>query len=412
MNILMLTQDFPPEIGSASHLFYELARSLVQSNNRVNVITTFPRYYSYRVVEQKSFAKSRWKLFLRECINGINVIRMKTLPMPKGSIFARGVEQFLLPSILLFGGLFSGRHDVVLIYSPPLPLGLAAYLLSKVKRIPFIVNIQDLYPQAVVDQGLIKNRLLIRVFETIERFVYKKANFLTVHSEGNRDYLIAKGADPSRVVAIPNWADTDEIKPSTKHNQFRQENNLGKKFVVSYAGIMSPFQGLESIIYCAALLRRESDILFLMVGDGLEKEHLELEVAKLKLSNVKFLPMQPKSKYPQVLHASDVCLVSLNKKTKSPVVPAKLLGIMASGRPVIASVPLEGDTPKIVNDANCGLVVEPENPQMLADAILKLYNNSSLTEALGKNGREYVEKHFSLRVCSKMYEELFEKLSS
>lgn len=410
MNILMLTQDFPPEVGSASHIFHELAMNMTQRGHKVTVVTTFPRYYTYRVTDRKPLAKSSRGLFLRECMDGIKVLRIRALPLPKGIILVRGLEHFLLPPILSFRGLFSGKQDVMLIYCPPLPLGFFAYYLSKLKGIHFVVNIQDLYPRAVTDQGMLKNRFLIRMFEAIESFVYRKAEYLTVHSEGNREHVISRGAHPGKVAVIPNWVDTTQIKPSAKPHEFCQEYGLDNKFVVSYAGIMSPFQGLQSIIHCAALLRGNKDVLFLMVGDGLERKRLMLKAEELEITNVRFLPMQPKSKYPQVLQASDVCLVTLNRNTKTPVVPAKLLGIMSSGRPVIASVPLEGDVPKIVEMGRCGLVVEPEDPQMLSQAILKLHDNPLLAKELGKNGREYAETHFSLEVCTTKYEELFRKV--
>lgn len=410
MNILMLTLDFPPEVGSASDLFYELARRMIQRGHRVTVVTTFPRHYSYRIVGKESLPRASGKLFLREQMDNIRVIRLRGLPLPKDSLLARGVEHFFLSLILVFGGIFSGKQDVILIYSPPLPLAFTAYFLSKVKRVPLVANIQDLYPQAVVDSGLLRNRLQIWAFKAMESFVYKKANCLTVHSEGNQDYLISKGANEEKVMVIPNWADTDEIKPSLKHNQFRWEYGSDRKFLVSYAGIVSPAQALKSVIHCAALLISNDEVLFLMVGDGLEKKNLMLEAEKLKLNNMKFLPMQPKSRYPEVLSASDVCLVTLDRRTKTPVVPAKLIRIMSSGRPVIASIPMEGDVPKIIKAARCGLVVEPENPQMLAQAILKLYDNPSLAEELGKNGREYAEKHFSIEVCAAKYEDVFRKV--
>ena len=407
MNILMLASYFPPEIGSASHLFYELGGELIRNGHQVTALTTFPRSYNV----SQSVQRYRRKLFVREEMDGIRVIRVRSMPTPRDNIFARGMEHFILPFLLLLGGAVSGKQDAMLIYSPPLPFGITGYILSKVKRIPFVVNIQDLYPQAVIDLGLLKNRSLIRVFRAIERFVYLKANFLTVHSEGNRQYVISRGARADRVTVIHNWSDTGEIIPSPKLNEFRLENGLDGKFVVSYAGIISYSQDLETIIESAALLKDRSDVFFVVVGDGSQKEQLLSKASELKLDNVRFLPWQPKEKYAQVLSASDVCLVTLKKdKVSTPVVPRKLSDIMASGRPVIAGVPLDGDTPKIVEAAQCGLSVEPGNAEMLAQAILQLYENPALAGELGKNGRDYAEKHFSLDVCAREYEELFEKV--
>lgn len=410
LNILMLTADFPPEIGSAAQLFYELGTNLIRRGHRVTVVTTFPRVYSYRVVEKDRPPKKTRKLLHRENVDGIRVIRLRNLPLFGKSLFGRGLEHFILPPILAFGGLFAGKHDAVLIYSPPLPLGIAAWFLGKMKRIPVFVNIQDLYPQAVIDSGLLRNPILIRIFEIMEHFIYTKADILTVHSSGNRDFLISRGASENRVEIVPNWVDVEEIKPSSRQNDFRNEFNLNGKFVVSYAGIMSPAQALDDVIQGAALLRDTEDILFLIVGDGLEKKRLVAETEKLGLTNVRFLPMQSRVDYPKVLHASDAGLVTLKKEKTTPVVPAKLLSIMSSGRPVIASVPPGGDVPKIIQEADCGLVAEPGNPESFARAVIQMKDNPSLAASFGKNGRQYAEDHFSLEHCSGKYEDLFQKV--
>jgi len=166
-------------------------------------------------------------------------------------------------------------------------------------------------------------------------------------------------------------------------------------------------QDMDTIINTALLLKNYEDMMFVLVGDGVEKINLMKRAKKLKLNNIKFLPMQPRDKYPYILSASDICLINLKKQLVTPVVPSKLFGIMASGRPVVASLPLEGDAPKIIESAQCGYCVEPENPEKLAKAILKFYDNPSLCEKFGVNGRDYVEKHFSRTICIKKYEKLF-----
>jgi glycosyltransferase involved in cell wall biosynthesis len=405
MNLLIITNYFPPEIRSASHLFYELSESFVSNGHKVTVVTGFPRENIKELPD-----KYKGKLFLREMMNGIQVLRVATMSFPRNIPVVRGLEQFLLSLQFLWGGLISGKQDVVLVYSPPLPLGLSVILLKKAKRIPFVFNMQDIYPQCIIDLGILKNPLLIKLFEGIEKFIYKKADYITVHSEGNREHVISRGIFPSKVVVLPNWVDTDMIAPSNRLNGFREENDLGDKFIVSYAGVMGYAQDLSTIIESAERLKIYENILFLLVGDGPMKKDLEQRVETLGLKNVKFLPMQPREKYPEVLAASDVGLVTLTREIVTPVVPAKLLSIMASGRPVVASMDLNGDAPKIIKASLCGYCVEPENPEMLAQAILKLYDETVLREELGRNGRKYAEEHFSRNVCIKIYEKLFEKV--
>jgi len=407
MKILMLTAYFPPEIGSAAHLFFELSQSLSKKGHNVTVVTTFPRkHYVVQIPH-----RYKHKLFLIEKLGNVRIIRLFAFPASGKMFFTQGFGQFSIPVSLLLGALFSGKQDVILVFSPPLPLGLSGYILSRIKGIPFVVNIQDLHPQAVIDLGLLKNPLIIRVFREIERFVYSKANHLTVHSDGNRRYVMSMGASAEKSTVIHNWADIDEIKPSPRLNGFREDNGLGNKFVVSYAGIMSYSQGLDIIIQAANLLRDRDDILFVLVGDGVRKEQLVAQVREFGLENVKLLPFQPKERYPQVLSASDTCLITLmRQKVATPVVPGKLSSIMSSGRPVIASVPLDGDVPKIVEAAQCGLCVDAGKPELLAQAVLELFENPSLAEELGRNGRKYAEKHFSLATSTKKYEELFKEV--
>lgn len=401
MKILALTKYFPPEIGTASHLFYELCESLVNRNHEVTVVTGFPWYN----VEEPD-EKYKGKLFLREKMNGIQVIRIAEIPLPQGVIRYKA-GHFLVPPVLFFAGLVSNQQDIIIVYSPPLFMGLSAYLLAKIKGASFIFNVQDLHPQCLIDLGQLKNQVLIRFLEAVEKFIYRKASYVTVHSEGNREHIIFKEADPEKVIVIPNWVDTEMIKPAEKFNDFRVENNLGKKFVVSFAGTMGISQGLEVVIESANVLKSYENILFLLVGNGVDRENLEMKAKNLRLNNVKFLPMQPREKYPHILSASDVCLVTLKKEVITPVVPSKILSIMASGRPVVASLNLNGDAPQIIEDAQCGYCVEPGNPEALAEAVLKLYNDKSLREEFGKNGRIYAEKHFSITACVEKYEQLF-----
>jgi len=403
VRILILTEAFPPEIRSASHLLYELAESLVEKGFKVTVITRFPKDYINKIDK-----KYRGKLFSREKMGRINVIRLNSFSFLRHIPLIRGLSQFILSGLLVIGGIVSGRQDIILTYSPPLPLGISAYLLGKIKKAPFIFNVQDIFPQSVIDLGLLKSKILIKISELMEKYIYKKACFITVHSEGNRENVINKGVNPEKVIIIHNWVDTDLIKPNkNQDNNFRRKINLSSKFVVSFAGVMGFAQGLDIVISCAELLKLYKDILFLLVGDGVKKEGLMKKTKDMQLNNIKFLPPQPKEIYPSILYASDICLVTLDKSVKTPVVPAKLLNIMASGCPVVASMNLKGDAPKIIRDAKCGYCVEADDTDGFSKAILKLYNNPKLRDEFGMNGRKYVVEHFSRKVCIGKYEKLF-----
>ncbi|MCK4532613.1 glycosyltransferase family 4 protein [bacterium] len=405
MKVLLLTAYFPPEIGSASHLFYELAESLAKKY-MVTVITGFPRYN----VDKKRMKDYKGKFIIRELVAGIRVIRLR-IPLFSGSIpVFKGLNQFITALFLFFAGLFFASCDLILLYSPPLPLGLSGYFLGKIKKSYVGVNVQDLFPQSAIDLGVLKNKYLIKFFKTIEKFIYKKADFITVHSPGNKKHVINKGAGAYKVTVIPNWADTDLINPSNRSNRFRKEHFLDNRFVVSFVGVMGYSQDMEVIIESALQLRDCEKILFLLVGGGIKKAGLEKKVKVNNLRNVKFLPFQPREKYPSVLAASDVCLVTLKEEVKTPVVPSKIVSIMSSARPFIAGMNFDSDAICLIKEAGCGLCVEPGNSQMLTQAIMKLYNSRSLRNELSKKGRMYAQQYFSRDICIAKYEKVFKEI--
>jgi glycosyltransferase involved in cell wall biosynthesis len=301
------------------------------------------------------------------------------------------------------------KPDIIYTQTPPLVMGLAALFVAKRFSIPCVVNVQDLFPQCVVDLGLLHNKSLISFLESMEHYIYRKADTITVMSEGNRNFVIAKGGSPDRTMAIPNWVDTELIQPGERVNDFRKAHGLGNEFVVLFAGTMGWSQGLNTVVEAARLLAYEQDIVFLLVGDGVEKERLEQQAEGL--SNVRFLPMQSKQVYPNVLAASNVGLVCLRPEVATPTFPSKICTIMAAGRPIIASIPPIEDAPRLITETDCGLVVPAANPKALADAVLKLKNDEGRARQMGLNGRMYVEKHLARSVCVRQNEELFLSLT-
>jgi len=343
---------------------------------------------------------------VKEDMNGLRVVRVALPRLPRRLPLARGLWQFSCSLAFTPVALLGARPKVALVYSPPLPLGLTGSLLRSLRGVPFVLNVQDLFPQSVVDLGLLRSHFLIRFFERMERFVYRCAAHITVHSPGNRDHVIGTGAQPEKVTVIPNWIDTTFLHPGPKENAFRQAHGLKGKFVVSFAGVIGYSQDLDTVLAAAQLISNAPDIVFLIVGDGVEKRRLMDKAKELRLSNVKFLPMQPRGRYLQVIQASDVSLATLRSDVRTPVVPSKILSVMAVGRPVITALDLSGDAPKLVKEAQCGLVLPPEAPSALAEAILKLYNDRAFGNQLGRNGRAYTEEHLSLQRAAEWYENL------
>ncbi len=397
MKILLISAFFPPEVGSASHLFYELGQGLLQRGHEITVLTGLPRYHVLG-------DKQRQFPFMYEKYHGLKVLRVFNLDVPWAQPLLRGLDQFTFALFAGMAGATLPAFDAAVVYSPPLPLALAAWALGRWRRRPVVVNIQDLFPQSAIDLGVLRNPHLIRIFRRMESFLYRRADLITAHSEGNRHYIVNAGADPKRVRVIPNWIDTEAIQPMDRQNDLRAGLGLADKFIVSFAGIMGFSQDLETVLESAGLLKNQRDIAFLIVGDGVEKPKLEKIARDNDLDNVYFLPMQPKDKYPEVLAASDVCLATLRQEVRTPVVPSKILSIMAAGRPVLASLPLEGDAPQLIAAAQCGRSIPPGNPQAMAQAILQFYRDVEPRERMGAKGREYVVRHFSLQHSAELLE--------
>jgi len=338
-------------------------------------------------------------LYMKDMVDSISIRRIRIPSLPRQNKIARGVEHFVFGLWLSALALFAHRADVVLVFSPPLPLPWLVSMVGRVRRIPVVVNIQDLFPRQAVELGMLTSPMLIRMFESMERQMHRLATAVTVHSPGNREHVIQQGARPEKAHVVYNWINTDRIQPGQRDNDFARQHRLAGRFVVSYAGTMGWAQDMGTIISSAARLQNRPDILFLLVGDGVEKEQTLARSTELGLKNIEWLPMQPWSVYPDILAASDVSLINLHPKLRTPVVPSKLLSIMAAARPVVASLPPESDARQIITEARCGLFVDAGDGEALADAILKLYADRTMRDEMGQQGRAYIEAHFSREVC-------------
>lgn len=401
----MLTDRFPPEVRSSARLFYDLARRFQQRGHDVRVITKFPSKYA-PPADGAAEARNGWNI-----AEGVPVRRVRWVPLLNGGRAVRALDHLTLWMTFAVASRHWPVADIALIYSPPLPLALAGGLYRSWYRTPFVLNVQDLYPQTVVDLGLLKNRLAIRVAQRLEATAYRLAERLVVHSPGNRDFLLErKGLPADKVRVIYNGVDVDAARPGARENEFRQQHGLVGQFLVSFAGLMGYAQDLTTVIEAAASLRDRPDILFLLVGEGVAEARWKTMVAEKRLCNVRFLPLQPKEAYGRLLAASDVCLVPLARDLRTPVVPGKLQSIMASARPVIATLDLEGDASKIIREAKCGYALEPGNVREFRNAVLGLSRDPGLAERLGANGRAYAQQHFSLASSCQAYERLFDEI--
>ena len=349
---------------------------------------------------------------MREFKDGVEIVRIALPQFPRTKPLLRGGEEFINAALLFLTAFVQKKADVSLVYSPPLPLGLSSYFLKVLRGVRSVVNIQDLFPKEAIDIGLLKNPMLIKALQAVESFIYKGVDRVVVHSDGNREYILGRGGKPERVLTIHNWIDLEEIHPGPKDNEFRKGAYAGRKILRNlrrHHGLESGYGDLDSCDQRE--LRDIEDLFFLLVGDGNNKPLGQQMVKDMGLANVSFLDSVPFDTYKELVRASDVGLVNLNPKLLSPVVPSKLLNLMGSAIPVAASLPLAGDAPKIIEESECGYVVDAGDYKGLAQSVFKLYQDQPRAIEMGKNGRRYAEKHFSLNSCSTRFEALFEEIS-
>lgn len=405
MRILLVTAYFPPEVGSASHLYHELATALVESGHEVTVLTAIP---GYNVAGNNR--NYRRKLWMREKVDGINVVRIATPRLPRRMMAGRAIWQFGTAFGMMLASSVMRSHDAAIVYSPPLPIGLAALAAKAIKNTKFVLNVQDLFPQSVIDLGLLKSRKLISVFEKLESFLYRNADAITVHSQLNADHVVSKGAQSATTNVIHNWVNTKEILPNGDGSEFRKRHEIGDSFVVSFGGVLAYSQDLDMVLDAAKALANENDIKWLIVGDGVERERLVSRAANMGLANVKFLPMLSREEYPELLYASDVCLATLKPEVKTPVVPSKIMSIMAAGKPIVAAMDVKGDAPKLIHEADCGFALTPADSDALARTVVELKADAANASRLGQNGRAYAEAHLSIEAAASRYTSILANL--
>ena len=295
--------------------------------------------------------------------------------------------------------------SVVVSTSPQFFCGLAGYFVSRLKRIPWVLEIRDLWPESIIAVGAIKNRRIIDLLEAIESFMYRKADRVVALTEAFKRHIMKRGISAESITIIKNGADLSQFAPLPKENAFRKQEGLTGKFVASFVGTHGMAHGLGTVFKTAEILKDRKDIIFLLVGDGAERENLVRMKEATGLKNVMMLGQQKKERMPEIIAASDACMVLLIKQDLfKTVIPSKIFEAMAMERPIILGV--EGESQAIIEEGDCGLCIEPENAQALADAVVRLKDDAALAERLGKNGKRFVEKFYNRETLAAVYLEL------
>jgi glycosyltransferase involved in cell wall biosynthesis len=399
VKITFLCQYFPPEMGAPSARTFEHARHWASLGHEVTVVTGFPNHPTGIIRPEY-----RGYFIRRERVEGINLLRTWVYVAPNKG-FVRRVLNFLsfFCSSLTLGALLTKRPDVVVGTSPQFFCAVAAYLLSCIKRVPFVFEVRDIWPQSAVELGALRNRLLIRTLEAIELFLYRRAALIVPVAESTRPYLISKGIAPEKIKIIPNGIDARYLaQASTPPESIRAELGLEGKYIVSYIGTHGMSHALDVVLRAAKMLSEDPAVHLLFIGEGAEKENLKRLASDLKLQNVTFLNEQPRDRLLAFYRASNVSLVPLRRlPIFEKVLPSKLFELMGAGCPLICSV--EGEAARLVERAEAGLCIEPENAEALLAAIKRLRAEPELAQQLSAHGERFVKAHYLRSALAEVY---------
>jgi glycosyltransferase involved in cell wall biosynthesis len=406
MKLLILTQYFPPEVGAPQNRLYELALRLRSKGIDISVLTAMPNYP--QMIVHKEY---KGKCYCKEDMNGLKIHRSWIYVSNSKSIIPRLLNYFSFVFSSLWFGLFKiKKQDVLLVESPPLFLGITAYLLSRAKGAKMIFNVSDLWPESAEKLEIINNKTLLSLATKLEEFCYRKSDLITGQTQGIVRNI--KSRFPNKTVYwLKNGVDIkfyDVNKTQQEANAWRKTNGYSEEdFILFYGGIIGHAQGLDIILNAAKILEDKPKIKFVMLGSGPEKERLLALKEELKLNNLDFYDAVPKTKMQEIIMDMNATIVPLKKLDLfKGAIPSKIFENLALKKPIILG--LEGEAKELfIDEGNCGLAFEPENTEDLVKQILTLYNNPELSKQLGENGLKYASENFNR---DKIAEGLFEEL--
>lgn len=402
MRILIIHQFYLGKSESGGSRFNQLARYWTAHGHQVTVLAGT---VNYATGKKSTSYRSGW-VTEEQDESGARVLRCHVSESYNRSYPGRLWAYFSFLASATWAGLFrAGKHQVIVASSPPLFVGIPAFVISRLRRIPLVFEVRDLWPQFAVETGVLTNHWIIRLSCWLERFLYRKADHINVLTPAFHDILLSRGIPGKKLSMIPNGADLDLFQPRAHDKGVVSQYGWDDKFVVLYAGAHGRANALEQVLGTARLLLDHSNILFALVGDGMEKPRLKTQASMLGLTNVQFIDAQPKSRMPEITSAADVGLAVL-KKTDGfkSVYPNKLFDYMACARPVIVAI--DGAARSLVEEAHAGIFAEPEDSAQLRDAVLALYGDRDLAHQYGQNGYAYVRDHFSRDRQADQYLEL------
>ncbi|NSW45472.1 MAG: glycosyltransferase family 4 protein [Bacteroidales bacterium] len=404
--LIILTQYFPPEVGAPQNRLYELAIHLQRAGLNIIVLTAMPNY-----PQMKKHKGYRWKIYKKEEINGLKVYRSWIFVSSSKSIFARLLNYFSFVFSSIFIGLIVlPKSDFLMVESPPLFLGISAYILSRFKRAKMIFNVSDLWPESAEKLKLVTNKTILKYTYKLEAFCYQKAVLVSGQTQGICTNINLRFPE-KKTFWLPNGADLSFFTPQNQYSFYLRKslNFTQNDFICLYAGIHGHAQGLETVLKAAKKLQHIENIRFVFVGSGPEKKHLIDMAKEEKILNTYFIDTVDKKTMPEILADIDIALVPLRKlELFEGAIPSKIFETLAMEKPIILAV--DGEARKhFVEKAQACFYVEPENDNDMADKILYAYNHRDEIKQMGKNGREYVNNNFNrTKIAQSFYNQLTE----
>src|SRR5438477_5070154 len=399
LRVTFLTHYFPPEVGAPQARLCELARRLTDLGIEVTVVTGFPNYPTGVI-----FPGYRGRLTMEEQLDGVRVLRTPVFATPNRGFVRRILNHLSFAFSSLLALRRAGPTDVIFVESPPLLIGFGALAFHWVKRAPYIFNVSDIWPQSAVELGALRNRFAIRLAEALELYLYPHAARVTAVTPGMVDRLAARGIPREKLFLLTNGVDTSVYTPAAPDHELARRLGIDGHKVFLYAGTHGMAQGLD-VILDAAKMTTNTDVLYVLAGEGAEKDALVARAAKLGLANVRFIPNQPKAVMPALLNLAYATIIPLKRLDLfKSALPSKMFESMASARPIVAA--LWGEAATLVEAAGCGVVVEPEDAAAIHAAVEKLAADPELTRQLGESGRRYAIEHFERKDIAQRFMEL------
>jgi len=396
MRVLILNQFFYPDISATSQLMTDLAEDLVKMGADVTALCCKNQYIKGE------------GLVSDEVYKGIRIVRVSVTQFDRGSFVKRGVSYLSFYVSAFFKLVRLTRPDVILVLTTPPLIASVACMIKSISRCRVIYVVQDLYPDVAVQLGVLKEKSrFTKLLESVSKSTLTRADAIVALGDCMRKRIEEKGTPTCKIHVIPNWADGEQIRTVERsENQFIREHNLVDKFIVFYSGNMGKVHDFDTILESAGQLSAHRDIAFVFVGDGPKKNSITSFVKDNPDANILLLPYRTRDELSVSLGAADVSLVTLSEGMQGLVVPSKVYGVMAAGRPVIFVGPSDSEAASTIENAACGYVIPNGRPSELKHAILKLKTDKNLASRMGRNSREHFETKFDRRLVTKRYFDL------